>query len=811
MGTVRALLVQPSSPSTYWSFEHALPFIGKSATMPPLGLATLAALLPAGWRLRLRDLHLAPLDDADLRWADAVLLTGMLVQATSMRAVLARARALGRRTVVGGPAASTSPGLFPEADHVFVGEAEGRLGLLVDALQAPDRRAPRVLSPDGEARPDLALAPVPRFDLVDLPRYANLALQYSRGCPYRCEFCDIIEIFGRVPRVKSPEQVLAELEALHRLGARGSLFLVDDNFVGNRREVARLLPALEAWQRRHGFPFQLLTEASLDLAAMPELVEAMARAGFEEVFLGVETPSAQALREAGKGQNLRMPLEQAITSLTRAGLEVFGGFIVGFDSDGPDIFDRQLDFISRLPVPRAMLGLLSALPGTRLWHRLEAEGRLRGEPSGDQFDRPNFEPAMDERTLLEGYRRLLGELYAPGPYYRRAGAAIDQLPFRAQPGAAGAVPEGALRALAAVTWRLGIAGRRRRHFWRLLARASRRGVRAMARAVTLAVMGESLIRYTEETVLPRLDRALAAVPAAAGERAPARPPSGHVGGIPGRPQPLVQRVERGQVLGVQPEAEDVGVLHDPLPPHRLGDGDQAVLQPPAHQHLGHGAAVAGRHAAEHRVVHPPAADQRPVGLELDAVAPAVLEQRPLVEEGVELHLVHRRRLAGPGQQLVEVGHGVVGDPDGPRLPVGQEPLHGPPGVEALPLHRPVDQVEVGLLDPQPPQAGVAGPQRGLVPVIGVPELGGDEEVAAREAAGLQRRPHVLLVPVGARGVHVPVAGLERPADGVAGLGAGRGLPEAEAEHGHGDAAAQRDGGVGGGDGHPDLGDGAAHP
>jgi radical SAM superfamily enzyme YgiQ (UPF0313 family) len=504
---VRALLVQSRSPATYWTFEHALPFIGKSAVYPPLGLATLAALLPSRWEVRLRDLNVAPLDDADVAWADAVLVSGMLVQAPSMREVLRRARAFGRRTVVGGAAASSAPELFEEADHVFRGEAEGRLDLLVRVLEAPAPDSPRLLSPEGDARPDLQLARVPRFDLFELSRYASQALQYSRGCPFKCEFCDIIEIFGRVPRVKSPEQVVAELDALRALGARGTLFFVDDNFVGNRREVSRLLPALRAWQEQNGFPFVFCTEASIDLATHPELVSAMVEAGFGQVFVGLETPSRAALAEAGKTQNLRMPQERAVEELTRAGLEVYAGFIVGFDSDGPDIFDRQLAFISGLPIARAMVNLLTALPGTQLWRRLEQEGRLRGAPSGDSFERPNFVPALDERTLLAGYRGLLAALYAPDAYLRRCALHLQQASLR-RGAVLHSVGNGSLGALGRAVWRLGVRGPRRRLFWRLVARALRRGTGALPRAVTFAIVGESLIRYTEEVVLPRVNASL---------------------------------------------------------------------------------------------------------------------------------------------------------------------------------------------------------------------------------------------------------------------------------------------------------------
>jgi radical SAM superfamily enzyme YgiQ (UPF0313 family) len=509
---MRVLLVQPRSPSTYWSYEHSLPFIGKAAMLPPLGLITLAALLPERWELRLRDLNVAPLSDQDLAWAEAVLLSGMLVQADSMLEVLRRARLAGLRTVVGGPAATGSPELFVEADHLFLGEAEGRLDLLVQALEAPGPATPRRLSQEEAGRPDLARARVPRFDLLDVPRYALLSLQYSRGCPFHCEFCDIVELYGHVPRVKTPAQVVAELDAVHASGARGTLFFVDDNFVGNRGEVTRLLPVLQAWQERHGFPFDFLTEASVDLATHPPLVAGMVAAGFSAVFLGIETPSNEALSQAGKTQNLRMPQEQAVEELTRAGLEVFAGFIVGFDSDGPEIFDRQLAFISSLAIPRAMVGVLTAIPGTQLWRRLEQQGRLRHDhPAlGDPFARPNFEPAMDERTLLIGYRGLLAALYGADGYYRRCTTHLTQTVFRPGVVACGSAAEGIKAGLRAV-WRIGVRGPRRAHFWRLVLGALRRGRAGVPRAVTLAIVGESLIRYTEEVVLPRLDLAIAAL------------------------------------------------------------------------------------------------------------------------------------------------------------------------------------------------------------------------------------------------------------------------------------------------------------
>jgi len=517
---MRALLVQAATPPTYWGYQHSLPFIRKKATLPPLGLATLAAHLPDSWEIRIRDLHLAPLSEDDLRWTDAVLVSGMLVQARAIHEVLTLAARRGKVTVVGGPAATTSPGAFPEATHVFQGEAEGRLDLLVRALEAPGSVPERVVSPPGLEHPDLALARVPRFDLLDLDAYATFALQVSRGCPFTCEFCDIIEVFGRAPRVKSPKQVLAELEALRSLGARGPLFLVDDNFIGNRRAVSTILPQVAAWQRAHGSPFDLYTEASLDLADEPELLRSMIDAGFTAVFVGIETPNPAALAEAGKKQNLRADPAVSVRTLTRAGLEVFAGFIVGFDSDDDTIFERQRRFIASLPIPRAMVGTLLALPGTALWRRLEREGRLRARPTGDQFDRPNFAPAMGEEPLVAGYARLLEALFDEEAYFARCALHLDEAPIRPAP-----LRPGSIAALGRAVWRLGVLGPRRRWFWRLVGKGLRRGAfPGLARAVTLAILGEHLIRYTREDVLPRLSRRLEELRAEERSQAHVAPP-----------------------------------------------------------------------------------------------------------------------------------------------------------------------------------------------------------------------------------------------------------------------------------------------
>jgi radical SAM superfamily enzyme YgiQ (UPF0313 family) len=503
---MRILLVHAEFPRSYWGFQYALPITGKRSVMPPLGLCTVAALLPSDWQLRLVDLNVEPLGDDALGWCEAVLIGGMLVQARSMQGVIARARAAGRRSVVGGPAATTAPELFGDADVVFPGEVEGRVDELVAAITGAAR-----LRPAAAPRPPLAGVVLPRYDLVRRELYTTMAIQTSRGCPYACEFCDVVEIFGRVPRVKDAAAVIAELEQLHRLGWRGNVFIVDDNFIGNLKAARELLPAIARWQARRGHPFELYTEASVNLSRDDGLLATMVAAGFTAVFVGIETPSPRALREAGKSQNLRVDLGTAVDRITRAGIEVMGGFIVGFDSDDEASFVAQREFLADAPIPLAMVGLLTALPGTALWRRLDRDGRMRRRSSGDQFERPNFEPVMDEATLLAGYADLLGELYAPDAYLRRCRAVATRCK---RPRVRKRLRPDALRIAARAVWRLGVVGPRRALFWRLVAPALLRSPAAVEVAIKHAAQGEHLIRYTHEDVLPRLRRAVAEIAAA---------------------------------------------------------------------------------------------------------------------------------------------------------------------------------------------------------------------------------------------------------------------------------------------------------
>src|SRR5215510_8737445 len=389
---MKTLLVYPEFPDTYWSFRHALSFEGKRSAYPPLGLLTVSAMLPDAWERRLVDMNIQPLKPSDIKWADVVFASAMLVQKDSLRRIVELCKVAGKRVVIGGPYVTTGAESLPQADHIFLGEAETTLPEFVRDLE---RGVPKRVYQAAE-RPSLSAAPVPDFHLADLRRYSAMPVQYSRGCPFSCEFCDIIEIYGRAPRTKSNQQMLAELDALRRLGWRGPLFIVDDNFIGNKKNVRLLLPELIEWQKQRGYPFSLLTEASVNLADDNDLLSSMKDAGFRRVFLGIETPVEESLKEAQKSQN-RGNLLDSVRRIQNHGMEVMAGFIVGFDNDPEDIFERQIEFIRESAIPMAMVGMLNALPDTQLWKRLEREGRLLGADAtgNNTIATVNFIPKMD--------------------------------------------------------------------------------------------------------------------------------------------------------------------------------------------------------------------------------------------------------------------------------------------------------------------------------------------------------------------------------------------------------------------------------
>ncbi len=486
---MNALLVYPEFPETFWSFKHALRFVRKRAALPPLGLLTVAAMLPGDWSLRLVDMNVQALKDTDLLWADMIFVSAMIAQRVSVKQVLARCAAIGKPVVAGGPLFTSEQESYPEVSHFVLNEAELTLSPFLADLEKGGAR--RVYSSPVFA--DLRTTPAPRWNLARLGCYSSMSIQYSRGCPFDCEFCDVTAKFGRSPRTKSAAQVIAELDGLARLGWKGPVFFVDDNLIGNKRALlSDLLPALTEWQHANRRRFPFYTEASINLADDPQLMARMTEAGFDTVFVGIETPDAAALAECNKRQNQERDLVADVKRIQRAGLQVQGGFIVGFDSDAPSIFQRQVDFIQKSGVVTAMVGILNALPGTRLYARLEREGRLLKDTTGDNGDGTlNFAPIMPAQRLLEGYREVVRRIYSPRAYYWRVRTFLREY----RPSKIKAPLQWShVMALVLSGVRLGVIGRERFEYWRLLAWTLLHRPRMLQLAVTLAIYGHHFRR-----------------------------------------------------------------------------------------------------------------------------------------------------------------------------------------------------------------------------------------------------------------------------------------------------------------------------
>jgi len=467
--------------------------------VPPLGLITVAALCPKRWEIRLVDLAFQELSDGDLLWADLVMVSAMQVQRDDAYRTLERAAKLGRRTMVGGPYASSEPeALLPLVDHVVVGEPDEVFPeIAADLERGSARRLYRVME-----KPDVTRTPVPRFDLLALKKYTLMAVQFSRGCPFTCEFCDIITLYGRRPRTKSPAQLIEELDALLHLGWRKEIFIVDDNFIGNHKAALELARALQEWQSQNQYPFRFGTEASIDLASRPELLDAMVKANFWRVFIGIETPSAAALKETKKFQNLRRDPLDSIHFIQQHGLWVTGGFIVGFDNDGADIFDRQIEFIERAAIPWAMTGVLQAPHTTPLYERMRTEGRLlENRLESSNFSPPNFRTVLPLPELLEGLKRMLLTLYDPRRFYKRVLDSLERwhaypeqkppvlsLPYR-------------FKVIFKSVWRQGVLSEYRRAYWHFLGRLILRwglDLRKRQLGFELALSGHHFINYARQ-------------------------------------------------------------------------------------------------------------------------------------------------------------------------------------------------------------------------------------------------------------------------------------------------------------------------
>jgi radical SAM superfamily enzyme YgiQ (UPF0313 family) len=479
------LLVYPETPSTFWSFRNAVKFISRKSGEPPLGLLTVAALLPADWQKKLIDMNVSPLSDEQLKWADYVFISGMNIHKESFKKVVKRCNELNTPVVAGGPMVTTDYQEFLGIDHFILNEAEITLPLFLNDLA--DGHPEHIYSTT--EFPDIGHTPIPRWDLLEQKKYASMSIQYSRGCPYDCEFCSITVLNGRRPRVKSSGQFLAELEVLYALGWRGSVFVVDDNFIGNRIKLKKdLLPALIDWMEKYNHPFYFGTEASVNVADDEELMQLMSKAGFNHVFIGIETPNSESLAECGKKLNQRRDLLSAVQRLHKTGMRVSGGFIIGFDSDPANIFEQQINFIRRSGIVIAMVGLLNAPTGTRLFKRLKHENRLLNTFHGNNMDGAiNFVPKMKYQNLIAGYKKVLESIYSQKEYYQRVKTFLKEYhsPFKGY----SKLTICDIKALMKSLWILGVLESGKRYYWKLFFLGLFRYPRKFPLAITMAIYG----------------------------------------------------------------------------------------------------------------------------------------------------------------------------------------------------------------------------------------------------------------------------------------------------------------------------------
>jgi len=492
----KILFVYPQYPDTFWSFKHALKFASKKASLPPLGLLTVAAMLPSEWEKKLVDMNAASLTDDNIKWADYVFISAMAVQEKSVREVIARCKQLNTKIVAGGPLFTSQRENYADVDYLVLNEAEITLPTFLADLK--NGTAQHLYT--SEERPDISKnSVVPMWSLIDMKKYFSMNIQYSRGCPFNCEFCDIVALNGHTPRTKNKEQIIAELEAMYVQGWRQGVFIVDDNFIGNKRKLKEeILPAIIDWMEKRRHPYALYTEASINLADDEELMRMMATAGFDKVFVGIETPNEESLVECSKNQNTSRDMVASVKKIQNFGLEVMGGFIVGFDSDPLSIFKNQINFIQKSGIVTAMVGLLNAPPGTRLYERLDKEKRLLKGFVGNNTDGSmNFIPKMDPETLINGHREIITTIYSYKNYYARIKAFLKE--FKPHGPAIKMTSQDAASFIRSI-WILGIKEKGRTHFWQLIISTLFKNPRKMHVSVTLAIYGYHFRKITETLV-----------------------------------------------------------------------------------------------------------------------------------------------------------------------------------------------------------------------------------------------------------------------------------------------------------------------
>jgi len=464
---MKILLVYPDYEETFWSFKKVLKILGKKASFPPLGLLTVASMLPDSWEKKLVDMNTDILKDEHIKWADYIFISAMIVQKESTRRIIDKIKKFNKPVVAGGPLFTTGWEEFTDVDHVFLGEVEGIFSKFIEDLK--NGKPKKIYS--STQFPDIKKTAIPDWNLINIKNYNSMCIQFSRGCPFNCEFCDVVQLNGRIPRLKSREQLINELEVLYKRGWRAGVFFVDDNFIGNKSTLKKeYLPAIIEWQKSKKYPFTFNTQVSINLADDKKLMKLMVEAGFTTVFVGIETPDTDSLKECGKLQNQNRNLIESVKSIQNAGMEVQGGFIIGFDSDKASIFQRQIEFIQKSGIVTAMVGLLTALPKTRLYQRLKETKRLVKKSTGDNTKTGvlNFIPKMDINVLLNGYKKVLSTIYTPKVYYERIKTFLREYKPKPVKRKMPKIRIYHIRALIGSIWLLGIKHKGRRYFWNLI-------------------------------------------------------------------------------------------------------------------------------------------------------------------------------------------------------------------------------------------------------------------------------------------------------------------------------------------------------